>query len=205
MIIENGVPTGNLYPKYSTRNPVARFLVNTFLSKVDTLVEQVNPSDIYEVGCGEGYLISRYASKDIPLKASDFSKQIITLARNIAESRKLPVEFNVKSIYSLESREDSANLILCCEVFEHLEYPERALEVLATVAKPYLILSVPREPVWRALNMVRGRYLSDLGNTPGHIQHWSKQGIVNLLSSRFEVLEVFSPLPWTVVLARVKE
>jgi hypothetical protein len=30
---------------------------------------------------------------------------------------------------------------------------------------------VPREPIWRIGNMARGRYLGDLGNTPGHIQH----------------------------------
>ena len=34
---------------------------------------------------------------------------------------------------------------------------------------------MPREPLWRGLNMARGAYLKDLGNTPGHVNHWSKR------------------------------
>ena len=40
----------------------------------------------------------------------------------------------------------------------------------------------PREPLWRGLNIARGAYLKDLGNTPGHLNHWSKRGFVALLS-----------------------
>ena len=30
--------------------------------------------------------------------------------------------------------------------------------------------------------MARGAYLKDLGNTPGHLNHWSKRAFVELLS-----------------------
>ena len=53
--------------------------------------------------------------------------------------------------------------------------PERALDVLAGLARPWLIASVPREPLWRALNLARLSYVGDLGNTPGHLNHWSKR------------------------------
>ena len=39
----------------------------------------------------------------------------------------------------------------------------------------HLLVSVPREPLWRALNMLRGAYWRALGNTPGHLNHWSKR------------------------------
>ena len=41
----------------------------------------------------------------------------------------------------------------------------------------HLLVSVPREPLWRALNVARGAYLRELGNTPGHVNHWSKRGV----------------------------
>ena len=87
---------------------------------------------------------------------------------------------------------------------EHLEEPEEALKVLAQLADPWLLVSVPREPLWRMMNMVRGQYLSAFGNTPGHIQHWSRSSFVRMLQRHVEVVEVASPLPWTMVLCRVR-
>jgi len=63
---------------------------------------------------------------------------------------------------------------------------------------------VPREPIWRILNIARGKYIGDLGNTPGHVNHWSRRGFIDLLSRRFDVVEVRSPLPWTMALCRVR-
>lgn len=203
-IIEDGILAGNLYPKYSTKNPIFRHLVDSFLSRIDRLVLTIDPPDIHEVGCGEGHLISRYSGQNKKLMASDFSEQVIALARELATSKGLDIDFRVKSIYSLLPEQDSATLVICSEVLEHLENPDQALQVLAGIARPYLLASVPREPVWRALNMARGKYLGDLGNTPGHLQHWSRAGFLKFLGQHFDILQVATPLPWTIVLARVK-
>jgi len=61
---------------------------------------------------------------------------------------------------------------------------------------------VPREPIWRALNLARGKYVRDLGNTPGHLGHWSRRGFLELLGGRLEVVAVRTPLPWTMALCR---
>ena len=98
----------------------------------------------------------------------------------------------------------AAELVVCCEVLEHLDDPKRALDVLARLARPWLIASVPREPLWRALNLARLSYVGALGNTPGHLTHWSKRGFERFLGERFEVVEVRTPLPWTMALCRVQ-
>ena len=197
---EDGVVIGNVYPKYSTKNPVARLLTNGFLKAVDQLVDQVDSSKIHEVGCGEGYLISRFADGKRVLAGSDFSKQVIEEARQLSMNK--GIIYKAASLYDLTPAEDSATLILCCEVLEHLEFPEKAVDILADIAEPYLIASVPREPLWRILNVLRGQYLNDFGNTPGHLNHWSKAGFLRLLARRFEILQVRTPLPWTMVLCR---
>ena len=51
--------------------------------------------------------------------------------------------------------------------------------------------------------MARGAYWKDLGNTPGHINHWSKRSFTRMLSEHGEVTEVRSPFPWTMCLVRV--
>ncbi|MOA56543.1 hypothetical protein D3C78_1805420 [compost metagenome] len=85
---------------------------------------------------------------------------------------------------------------------EHLEHPEQGLQALQRIVGRHLILSVPREPIWCALNLARGKYIGDFGNTPGHIQHWSQKGFISLVSRYFDVLEVKSPLPWTMLLCK---
>jgi SAM-dependent methyltransferase len=99
--------------------------------------------------------------------------------------------------------ESSFELAAAIEVLEHLPDPERTLAEMARVADKHLLVSVPREPLWRGLNLARGAYLTELGNTPGHLNHWSKRGFVALLSRYGEVIEVRSPFPWTMLLVRV--
>ena len=83
--------------------------------------------------------------------------------------------------------------------------PRPRVAEMARVARAHLLVSVPREPLWRGLNMARGAYLRDLGNTPGHVNHWSKRAFVSLLSRYGTVEEVRSPFPWTMLLVRVGE
>ena len=94
--------------------------------------------------------------------------------------------------------------MLAVEVLEHLPDPAGALRELARIARRDIVVSVPNEPTWRALNLVRGSYISDWGNTPGHIQHWSSKRFSTLVGEHFDVVTVRKPLPWTVVTARAR-
>lgn len=205
-IVEDGVIAGNYYDKYATKNPIARYLMDGFLESVSTLVGSVRADTVHEVGCGEGnlsiFLAKRYPQ--IRFRGSDFSKQVVDLARANAARERLPIDFRANSLYDLTSAADSADLIICCEVLEHLEEPERALGIVTKLARKNLILSVPREPIWRVLNMARGKYLKDVGNTPGHLQHWSRRSFLRLVSGYADVVKVLTPLPWTMVLCRTK-
>ena len=41
---------------------------------------------------------------------------------------------------------------------------------------------------------------SDWGNTPDHRNHWSSRGFRRFVSTRFDVVQLLAPPPWTVVL-----
>ena len=95
-------------------------------------------------------------------------------------------------------------LATAIEVLEHVPDPEHTVAEMARCARGgHLLVSVPREPLWRALNLVRGAYVRELGNTPGHLNHWSKRSFVSLLARHGDVTELRSPLPWTMLLVRV--
>lgn len=202
---EDGVVIGNTYDKYSSNNPIVRGLMRGFDSALSDFVALARPQTIHEIGCGEGYWVLRWLNQGIIARGCDFSERVITIARENADASHLDASvFAARSIYDLDAVQDSADLIVCCEVLEHLEHPEEALRALGKVTSQHLILSVPREPLWCTLNMARGKYISDWGNTPGHLQHWSKQGFIKFVSEYFEVTAVRSPIPWTMVLCRPK-
>ena len=200
---ENDIVVGNVYNKYESSNPVERWLMNGFASALNDLVDRVKPASIYEVGCGEGYWIFQWLAKGMAARGSDFSEKVIALARENAQSKGFsPDVFSARSIYEIEPGRDSADLIVCCEVLEHLEHPEAGLFALQHAASDYIILSVPVEPLWRILNLMRGKYWRDLGNTPGHVQHWSSKGFVELVDRYLEIIQIKRPLPWTMLLCR---
>ncbi len=202
---ENGIFVGNIYDKYGSKNPFVRLIMNGFQRSLQDLVDQVAPKSIHEIGCGEGYWVLQWIRQNIDACGSDFSAYAISIAQKQAATLGLPEEiFKQRNIYDLAFEEDSADLIICCEVLEHLEDPEEGLATLQKVVKEYIILSVPIEPLWRVLNCLRGKYLLRLGDTPGHIQHWSSSGFRQLVAQYFDIIEVKIPLPWTMVLGRVK-
>lgn len=195
---------GNVYDKYGTSNPVARRLMAGFMSQLDELVERSGASEAHEVGCGEGELAIHLAGRGIAMRGTDAFPQVLVEARRRAKAAGAEIEFEATPVEQLDPDRHVAELIICCEVLEHLEDPERALDVLAGLARPWLLASVPREPLWRTLNLARFSYVGDLGNTPGHLNHWSRRDFVRFLTRRFEVVEVRSPTPWTMVLCRVQ-
>jgi len=200
---ENGVVIGNAYDKYGSKNPIVKWMMDGFESALFDFVSKAAPESIHEIGCGEGYWVLRCIEQGLKARGCDFSRDVIDIARENAINRGLLTSlFNSRSIYDLDAAQDSADLIVCCEVLEHLENPETALQALQRITKQHLIVSVPREPLWCVLNLVRSKYITRLGNTPGHIQHWSKSEFIQMVSKYFAVVETKSPLPWTMLFCR---
>jgi 2-polyprenyl-3-methyl-5-hydroxy-6-metoxy-1,4-benzoquinol methylase len=193
------IPRGNTYDKYASRNPVERRLVTGFFEALDRALADDAPATVLEVGVGEGEVSSRlqrsfpgahFVGVDLPdagLAANWRARDIVGLFGDIG---RLP--FPPKSF----------DLVLAIEVLEHVEHPADAVAELARVGRGSFVLSVPREPIWRVANIARGKYLGALGNTPGHIQHWTRRGFTDLARLHLDVVGVWTPFPWTMVAAR---
>lgn len=188
------------HAKYASGNPVNRFLVGRLFGTFESLVRPLDIGSAVDVGCGEGLLMRHLEPvlrDDLAVAVDHDPVEARDARRNIPYGTVM-----VGDAYLLPFETDGFDLVISSEMLEHVERPAEALAELARVARRWVLLSVPREPIWRTLNVARGAYLGDLGNTPGHINHWSSRGFARLVSRHMEIVERRAPLPWTVLLCR---
>jgi 2-polyprenyl-3-methyl-5-hydroxy-6-metoxy-1,4-benzoquinol methylase len=202
--VGTAVPTGNAFDKYGSTNPVVRRLMSGFERTLDELIGQAAPGSILDVGCGEGVLTLRWAQRLGSGRVLGIDLEDPKLAAEWASRRRENLEFRTFAGGSLPLADDEVDLAAAIEVLEHVPDPEATLAEMARVARSHLLVSVPREPLWRGLNVARGAYVRQLGNSPGHLNHWSKRTFAELLSRRGEVVEARSPFPWTMLLVSVR-
>jgi ubiquinone/menaquinone biosynthesis C-methylase UbiE len=197
------VPTGNTFDKYGSSNPVVRRLMAGFERNLDELLHQARPGSVLDVGCGEGILTARWAERLGTGRVVGIDLEDPKLESEWAKRRRENLEFRATGAEELPFAENEFDLVAAIEALEHITDPERTLAEMARVAGRHLLVSVPHEPLWRVLNVARGAYLRELGNTPGHVNHWSKQAFARLLARYGEVAQARSPFPWTMLLVRV--
>jgi SAM-dependent methyltransferase len=196
-----GVPTGNTYDKYASTNPIEQRMMRGFMRALDGMLDGLSPRRVLEVGVGEGEVMARLRHRfpdaamiglDLPDHELASNWQSVDMSCLFADATMLPFA------------DDTFDLVLAVEVLEHVPGPDTALRELARVCSGTLIASVPFEPIWRAGNLLRRRYVRQLGNTPGHVNHWTRRGFGRFVGGRFDVEQVKSPLPWTMVKAVVR-
>ena len=197
-----GTVTGNTYDKYGSTNPVVRRLMGAFERTLDELFTRADPASLLDVGCGEAVLTHKWAQRlgDRRVVGIDLDDPLLHAQW---EQRKAPnLTYQVMKAENLPFADAEFDVATAIEVLEHVPDPEATVAEMARVAQRFLIVSVPREPLWRGLNMARGAYWGALGNTPGHLNHWSKRSFVALLERHGTVEEARSPFPWTMLLVR---
>lgn len=196
-------PVGNVYDKHGTRNPVARRLVGAFGRALLGLVDLAAPESLVDVGCGEGSLTTVLADRLDGRRVLGLDRPHPLLEAGWAARARPNVEYRAGDAMSLPLDDAAFDVACATEVLEHVPEPRAALRELGRVARRAVIVSVPREPVWRMANVARGAYLRSMGNTPGHVNHWSRREFISLVSGYAEIAAVRSPFPWTLALARL--
>ncbi|HTA35417.1 MAG TPA: class I SAM-dependent methyltransferase [Solirubrobacteraceae bacterium] len=202
-VSRDGIVTGNTYDKYGSSNPVVRRLMASFERTLDELLARAEPRSLLDVGCGEGVLVHQWAQRMPQARIVGIDLEEESIQAGWAERQAPNLEYRTMPAEDLPFADGEFDLASAIEVLEHVPDPQHTLAEMARCAERHLLVSVPREPLWRGLNIARGAYLAQLGNTPGHLNHWSKRSFTRLLSRHGQVVELRSPFPWTMLLVRL--
>lgn len=190
--------------KYQSKNPIIRWMLANYFAKISNIISLLDNHDhLLEVGCGTG-VSSRYILDMLngqQFQVSDFDERLISKLKKT----NFPLPVKMESVLDLKHQDREFDCVFLLEVLEHVTQYERALSEVFRVSRKYVVVSVPHEPLWRILNVVRGKYLKGMGNTPSHVNHWSLGCFSRLISRYGTVLKIYLPIPWIIVLVQVKK
>ena len=194
---------GNYYDKHNSKNPLVQYLMNNFHSKINKFIRRTRAESALDIGCGEGYTTEniRKNNKKLKIEGIEYGKKTVEKAKQLHPQ----ITFEEGSIYKINRKEKRYDITIALEVLEHLEYPTKGLKELKRVSKKYVLVTVPNEPLWRIINMLRLAYIKEWGNTPGHLNHWSTKAFKKFLKPHFKRVIVKNAILWNIALCIKKE
>jgi len=198
VFVEYGEKGGNYFDKHASKNQIVKILLNKFYKNLFFFMDQIKFKSLLEVGCGEGYVINVIKKKFPKISVRGIEVDDATLKKAITIHPNL--DFKKGNIYKIDLKDNSFDVILSVEVLEHLTNPEKAIKECKRVSKNYCIFSVPNEPYWRLANILRLSYLPRFGNTPGHVQNWTKKQFNEMLKKQFKKVTVKNSILWNIAL-----
>ena len=186
--------------KHTTQNPISKFFLDNFKSLLLEEVKRLKPESILDVGAGEGFTLEMFRKHNVgkKLEGVEYMDDALSLAKKLHPQ----VKIRKGTIYELPYKDDTFDVVICTEVLEHLEEPEKALKELKRVSRKYVILSVPNEPLFTIQRFLRGKNMLKLGDHPEHIQHWSSGAFEKFVKKYMVIKDIKTPLPWTMITAK---
>ncbi len=195
--------TSSNQTKHESKNPVQRRLIRRFHTAAIAMLRRTGARTILDLGCGEGFVLAEIANHNLgaELTGIDRSPHAVLSARSRLGSRAQIDQADARDLLEGGRRYDC---VMMLEVLEHIPDPAAMLPILERLTTSHLLLSVPREPYFCAINLLRGKNVRCWGNDIDHVNHWSQNSFRRFAELRFDIIEMPAVFPWTMILAKKK-
>lgn len=166
---------------YWSKNIIERAIWQSKLTVVQQLLETISYQHVLDVGCGDGELLrsirpeSHYTGIDISPTQIAYIKSHMKTFRHIhtgtislLRSDAVPLPFPSRSF----------DLVLACDVLEHVLDPLRLIADIKRVLKPkgFALFSIPNEPLWQIMRVMALRWPP---RSPDHVSFIESSDITN--------------------------
>jgi SAM-dependent methyltransferase len=194
-----GARTSGNQQKHESGNPVQRFLIGRFHEEVARLLAAEPRGAVLDLGCGEGFVIDHLVGADIDAAfvGIDRSATAVASARTRLGDR---AEIHQADVTGLADLPRPFDVVMMLEVLEHLDDPDSMLRLLGELTTHQVVVSVPWEPFFRGLNLLRLKNVKRFGSDPEHVQHWTRRGFERAVSKHFDIKDRGRAFPWTLLL-----
>lgn len=139
---------------------------------------------IIDVGCGSGYKLMKYFfHKDTvgietePCLSFLKSKYPSRVWINSGEPEK-----------SFEFSNLSCDILICCDVIEHIINPNNLIEFLSNIDFKYLIISTPDRNILRYMEGYGDKAWQGPPVNPAHVREWTMNEFDNYISKSFNII-----------------
>ncbi|MEY4668330.1 MAG: hypothetical protein RL518_1029 [Pseudomonadota bacterium] len=189
--------------KYENPNPIHRYVLGRFFDTAAQLLSPLNIESVLDLGCGEAYFHEHLQRRGVHLPhvvGVDLREDAVQVARG-----KFPAyDFYCGDIRTLDLSERRFDLVIASQILEHMPDAPTTLRQLSALSNQFLLLTVPHEPWFQVMNLLRFRDISRLGNHPEHINRWSLSRFCKLVQEHMDLVHATTSFPFILVLARTR-
>ena len=188
--------------KYTNKNPIHRFTLGRFFDLVAQEIASMNVKQVLEFGCGEGLFLQELKKRNIIF---NHLTGIDLRIRALQHAAIMHPEYSFLSADIMKSpfRCGQFDFVIASQVLEHVYHPDDVLKKLVSLCSAHLFLTVPWEPWFCLMNLLRGRDIKHFGNHPEHVNHWSLNKFKEFVASCTVVEKYFTVFPFIIVKAHV--
>lgn len=187
--------TSPMHTHYLSKNFIERTIWQSKLESMRHTLSSINYHTVLDIGCGDGGLLktirsdSEYTGIDIsPTQLGYFQSNLSAMKR----THKGRIKLLQHDVMQLPIPNASVDLVLACDVLEHVLRPKKLIGEIYRVIKPggYGLFSIPNEPVWEILRVLSGRWPP---RSPDHLYFIEAHDITDA----FDTLkaQTFLPIP----------
>lgn len=166
---------------------------------------------VLDVGCGNGYVLSRYAREGAEVYGIDITETAVRLSRMRFELFGLSGNFRVANAEQLPFKDNSFDCVCSMGVLHHTPDTQKALEEVHRVLKPggkVILMFYHKNSLFNRIGMPLYRFLhpknwgrshqtminnvDGIGNPKGDV--YTKSEMQNMLSNKFRDVKMFAGL-----------
>ncbi len=187
--------------KYANKNPIQRFVLARTFDAIGREIRSLAPARTLEFGSGEGLFLEQLKKRNLiidNLVAIDIREDALESARALHPE----YEFLNQDLLTWDRERRSFELVIASQVLEHLPQPGRFMQRLVELSAGHLLLTVPWEPWFRLMNLLRGRDIARLGNHPEHVNLWGLNAFRSFVGKYAEVERAYTVFPFIIAIAR---